>query len=87
MPQVESPRASSSVAFEEIVRRPSRDFTPRRREALGKLLREAVFIGPGSGNPRAFNPSDPATSGLQELLMLYPGYLMPAETPGFTFDP
>ena len=52
-----------------------------------QLPREVVFIGPGSGNPRAFNPSDPATSGLQELLMLYPGYLTPSAAPGFTFDP
>jgi ABC-2 type transport system permease protein len=59
----------------------------RPHPGLEQLPREVVFIGPGSGNPRAFNPSDPATSGLQELLMLYPGYLMPAETPGFAFDP
>jgi ABC-2 type transport system permease protein len=59
----------------------------RPHPGLERLPGEVVFIGPGSGNPRAFNPSDPATSGLQELLMLYPGYLMPAGTPGFTFDP
>jgi ABC-2 type transport system permease protein len=59
----------------------------RPHPGLEQLPREVVFIGPGSGNPRAFNPSDPAASGLQELLMLYPGYLAPAEAPGFTFDP
>ena len=59
----------------------------RPHPGLEQLPREVVFIGTGSGNPRAFNPSDPATSGLQELLMLYPGYLAPAGAPGFTFDP
>ena len=36
---------------------------------------EFVFIGRGSGQPLAFNPQDPITSGLQQALLLCPGDL------------
>jgi ABC-2 type transport system permease protein len=54
---------------------------------MAQMPREVVFVGKGNGNPEAFNPRHPATAGLQELVMLYPGYLLPLEGPGFTFEP
>lgn len=34
---------------------------------------EVVFIGGGSGNKEAFNPSHAASSGLQEIVLFHPG--------------
>ena len=36
---------------------------------------EFVFIGKGSGGDDAFNKSEPASSGLQEMVMMFPGLL------------
>jgi ABC-2 type transport system permease protein len=55
--------------------------------AMSELPAQAVFVAPGSGNADALSRTHPATSGLAEVLMLYPGYIQPAETPGFTFEP
>jgi ABC-2 type transport system permease protein len=54
---------------------------------LPDLPPEYVFIGPGSGNPEAFNPASPATSGLQQLVTLFPGSLTPLGGDGPTFKP
>jgi ABC-2 type transport system permease protein len=54
---------------------------------LAELPRETVFVGVGNGNPDAFNRHSPATAGLQEVLLLYPGYLLPVNAPDFTFEP
>jgi ABC-2 type transport system permease protein len=54
---------------------------------LAELPRETVFVGYGNGNPNALNRRSPATVGLQEVLLLYPGYLLPVESSGFTFEP
>jgi ABC-2 type transport system permease protein len=59
----------------------------RPHPGMGQLPRELVFVGTGNGNAHAFSAADPATSGLQELVMMYPGYLEPADTPGFDFEP
>lgn len=40
---------------------------------LAELPPEIVFIGRGSGEPDAFNPTEPAASGLQEIVALFPG--------------
>jgi ABC-2 type transport system permease protein len=44
---------------------------------LAMLEPEIVFIGRGSGAEGAFNPEQIATSGLQEVVMLFPGLLRP----------
>jgi ABC-2 type transport system permease protein len=44
---------------------------------LRNLPPEIVFVGPGSQSPMAFQVKEPMTSGLQELVMLYPGLLKP----------
>jgi ABC-2 type transport system permease protein len=54
---------------------------------LKDLPAETVFVGPGNGNPDALNRRNPATARLQEVLMLYPGYLEPSGHPQFTFEP
>jgi ABC-2 type transport system permease protein len=59
----------------------------RPRGDLAQLPREVVTVATGSGNPSAFNQKHPATSGLQELLLMYPGYLAPGEPSGITFEP
>ena len=50
-------------------------WNPHRR--LQYLPRDVVFIGPGSGNREAFNPSDPVTAGLQEMAFIIPGHIEP----------
>jgi ABC-2 type transport system permease protein len=52
---------------------------------LAHLAPENVFVT-AAGGATAFNRRDPITSGLQELLLPYPGYLMPAGS-GFAFEP
>jgi ABC-2 type transport system permease protein len=54
---------------------------------MSHLPPEAVFVGPGNGNAQALNASHPVTTGLQELLMMYPGYLLEADAQTFSFEP
>jgi ABC-2 type transport system permease protein len=54
---------------------------------LADLPQETVFVGYGNGNPNAINRRSPATAGVEEVLLLYPGYLAAADAPGFTFEP
>jgi gliding motility-associated transport system permease protein/gliding motility-associatede transport system auxiliary component len=53
---------------------------------LADLPQENVFVGYGNGNPDAFNRGNPATAGLQEVLLPYPGYLLPSGSAS-TFEP
>jgi len=54
---------------------------------LAGLPQENVFVATGNGNPEAFNRKNAATAFLQEILMLYPGYLEASGNPAFTFEP
>ena len=54
---------------------------------LAHLPEEVVFIGSGNENPEAFNRSNRATSGLQELVFLYPGQLAGPASADFDFQP
>jgi len=54
---------------------------------MAQLPPEVVFVGKGSGSSEPFNPSHPATAGLQELMMLYGGYLEPSDPSQFRFTP
>ncbi len=52
---------------------------------LPDLPYEFVFVGQGSGGSGAFNPADPASSGLQEVVLMFPGLVRPkGSTPEFT---
>jgi gliding motility-associated transport system permease protein/gliding motility-associatede transport system auxiliary component len=44
---------------------------------LAMIEPEIVFVGKGSGAEGAFNPEQIATSGLQEIVTLFPGLLRP----------
>lgn len=48
---------------------------------------EIVFLGAASQNGRAFNQNHPASSGLQEIVFLYPGYIQEAPAANFEFTP
>jgi ABC-2 type transport system permease protein len=54
---------------------------------MSDLPQETVFVSAGNGNPNAFNRTNPATSRLQEVMLLYPGYLLTTKSPDFTFEP
>lgn len=47
--------------------------------------KEWIFVGPGSGNADAFNPNSPITSGLQQALLPFPGYIRPLNASKLTF--
>lgn len=53
---------------------------------LADLPQENVFVGYGNGNPDAFNRGSQATARLQEVLLPYPGYLLPSGS-AFTLEP
>jgi ABC-2 type transport system permease protein len=48
---------------------------------------EVVFVGRGSGAKDAFNEDDNVTSGLQEVVAIFPGLLRPKGGPGPEFTP
>ena len=45
--------------------------------AMPDLYPEFVFVGKGSGGDNAFNPAEPASSGLQEVVIMFGGTLRP----------
>lgn len=48
---------------------------------------EIVFVTPGSGVRDPFNPNEPITSGLQEVVAIYGGHVRSAARPDMTFTP
>jgi ABC-2 type transport system permease protein len=54
---------------------------------LAHLPPEVVFVGPGNDNPQAFSPDDASSSGLQELVLLYPGHVAEAANAKRSFTP
>ena len=48
---------------------------------LSYMPSEVVFLGPGNENPQTFNPDVDVVRDLQELVLLYPGFLRPASGP------
>ncbi len=54
---------------------------------MSQLPREVVFVGNGSGSSEPFNGRHPATSGLQELILLYSGSLEPSASGRFQVEP
>ncbi|MFO0900745.1 MAG: Gldg family protein [Pirellulales bacterium] len=47
--------------------------------------KEWVFVSPESGNTAAFNPDSPISSGLQQALMPFPGYIRPLNASKLNF--
>ena len=54
---------------------------------LSPLQQEVIFVGPGNKNADAFNRTNRATSGLQELVMIYSGNLDPPLDSRFQYEP
>ena len=54
---------------------------------LAQLAPEIVFVGTGNENERTFNLEHPSSRGLQELVLLYPGFLNGPASPDFEFQP
>ena len=54
---------------------------------LGHLPPEVVFLGPGNGNPEVFATASPVSSGLQQVVLIYPGRLEPLAGSPAGFDP
>jgi ABC-2 type transport system permease protein len=59
----------------------------RPHPEISDLPQEVVFVGTGSGNPHAFDASHPESAGLQDLPLMFPGYLTPAEGTSVRFEP
>jgi ABC-2 type transport system permease protein len=54
---------------------------------LAQLQKEIIFIGDGSGASEAFNQLNVVSADLQELVVLYTGYLFKALNGPFEFQP
>ena len=54
---------------------------------LAHLPPEVVFLGDGNQNPDVFNVGHPASSALQQMVMLYPGQIESASAEGLTYKP
>ncbi len=54
---------------------------------LAHMPEDVVFLGAGNENEATFNADNPMTSQLQELVLLYPGFLHPADEAAWTFEP
>ena len=54
---------------------------------LAHMPEDVVFLGAGNENPSTFNVDDPMTAQLQELVLLFPGFLQAVDDPRFEFEP
>ena len=54
---------------------------------LAHMPEDVVFLGAGNENPATFNADDPMTARLQELVLLFPGFLQAVDDPRFEFEP
>jgi len=54
---------------------------------LANLPPEVVFVGRGNANPQSFNDAYMASTGLQELVFLFPGTLTKESGSPFGFEP
>jgi ABC-2 type transport system permease protein len=54
---------------------------------LAHMPEDVVFLGAGNENPATFSAGDPMTAQLQELVLLFPGFLEAADDPRFEFQP
>ena len=54
---------------------------------LGHLPPEVVFLGEGNGNPEVFADASTASAGLQQVVLIYPGYLEPLAGSTAEFQP
>lgn len=48
---------------------------------------DVVYVTPANGIPDAFNQDNNVTKGLKEMMLFYPGRIMPRENSKLTFEP
>lgn len=53
---------------------------------LSSIPPDIIFVGPGNENPDAFNEANVVSSGLQELVLLYPGNIRRASGTDYEFQ-
>ncbi|MCH8828353.1 MAG: Gldg family protein [Planctomycetes bacterium] len=67
---------------------PNENFVaPRDRKFYGPRENLFLFVGPGSGNTKAFSSNSPITAGLQEMLLFYAGTIERRSGAKTTFEP
>lgn len=54
---------------------------------LAALQPEIVFVGSGNQGAEPFNETNPVTSGLQEVVAMYPGFIFSGVDAAYTFEP
>lgn len=54
---------------------------------LSQIQPEIIFVGQGNETTEAFNKYNPVSANLQELVMLYPGYMFKAINSPYEFQP
>ena len=54
---------------------------------LAHMPEDVVFLGAGNENPATFSGDDSMTARLQELVLLFPGFLEGLDDPRFEFQP
>lgn len=54
---------------------------------LGHMPPEVVFLGEGNGNPEVFADASAASAGLQQVVLIYPGYFEPLPGAVAEFQP
>ena len=64
-----------------------RTSTPTRRSPTSPKNKEFVFADVGSGAKQPFNPNDPISSGLQQVLFPFPGFIDKQPTSELKFTP
>jgi ABC-2 type transport system permease protein len=65
----------------------SQDFNPYPKFPPFQSNKEFVFVDPGSGAKEAFNTNDPISSGVQQVLFAFPGFIAKSYTSNLTFTP
>jgi ABC-2 type transport system permease protein len=63
------------------------DYNPYPKLSFLDREKEFVFVGEGSGARDPFGNSDPASSGLQSVLLPFPGSMVKLNTSDLTFTP
>ena len=76
-PEPKGNLAAAARPARDRLRRATRSSGTATTRSLGQpeLPPEFVFVGKGSGGADAFNPAEPASSGLQDMVLMFPGLL------------
>ncbi len=89
------PRPGPRGNVREWIRKLGVDWEPTRivwdtynpHPELAHMPEDVVFLGAGNENPATFSGDDSMTARLQELVLLFPGFLEGLDDPRFEFQP